>query len=136
MSFSGLNYDAAPDGDGNMKAIPAWGGWASYEHWFSEKWHGNLVAGYQQFDTHQIDYYEIPGPGYSATDSEITAKHYYGLVNVMWDWLPNLILGAEYNYGYKDTFHVGNIDTGEEVLARLEKGRTAQRISFGIFFNF
>ena len=42
----------------------------------------------------------------------------------------------EYNYGYKDTLHVGNIDLGEEVVQRLEKGRAAQRISFGVFFNF
>jgi len=136
VSFSGLNYDAIPDGNGNMKAIPTWGGWASYEHWFSDKWHGNVVAGYEQFDTHRINSYEIPGAGYTATDSEITAKHYYGLVNIMWDWLPNLIMGLEYNYGYKDTVHVGTIDTGEDVLMRLEKGRAAQRVSFGLFFNF
>jgi len=136
VSFSGLNYDAAPDGNGNLKAIPTWGGWGSYEHWFSKKWHGNLVAGYEQFDTHQINSYTISGPDYSATDSEVTAKHYYGLVNVMWDWLPNLILGVEYNYGYKDTLHVGNIDLGDEVVTRLEKGRAAQRVSFGVFFNF
>ena len=94
------------------------------------------MAGYEQFDTHQINSYTISGPDYSATDSEITAKHYYGLVNVMWDWLPNLILGVEYNYGYKDTLHVGNIDLGDEVVTRLEKGRAAQRVSFGVFFNF
>jgi len=32
--------------------------------------------------------------------------------------------------------HVGTIDTGGEVVTRLEKGRAAQRVSFGLFFNF
>ena len=136
VSFSGLNYDAAPDGDGNMKAIPTYGGWASYEHWFGDKWHGNVVAGYEDFQTHRIDSYEIPGPDYQAENSEVTATHYYGLVNVMYDWLPNFVLGVEYNWGKKDTVHQGSIDTGDEVVARIEKGRVAQRISFGVFFNF
>jgi hypothetical protein len=119
-----------------MEAIPTYGGWASYEHWFSKKWHGNVVAGYEDFQTHTINSYEIPGPDYQAHDSKLTATHYYALVNVMWDWLPNLILGVEYNWGKKDTIHQGSIDTGEEIITRLEKGRAAQRISFGVFFNF
>jgi len=136
VSFSGLNYDAVPDGNGNMKAVPTYGGWASYEHWFSDKWHGNLVAGFEKFSSHRINSYEIPGPGFQATDSEIEAMHTYALVNVMYNWLPNLILGLEYNMGNKDTTHVGAIDTGEEVLARLEKDRSARRVSFGLFFNY
>ena len=136
VSFSGLNYDAAPDGNGNMEAIPTYGGWASYEHWFSKKWHGNVVAGYEDFQTHTINSYEIPGPDYQAENSEVKATHYYGLVNVMWDWLPNLVLGLEYNWGKKDTIHQGLIDTGDEIITRLEQGRGAQRVSFGVFFNF
>ncbi len=136
VSFSGLNYDAAPDGNGNMKAIPTYGGWASYEHWFSDKWHGNLVVGWEDFQTHQIEYYEIPGAGFEAEDSEITLDHSYALVNLMYDWLPNLSLGLEYNWGNKDTLHVGNITTDEGAVTRLEKDRDATRISFGLFFNF
>ena len=136
VSFSGLNYDAAPDGNGNMEAIPAFGGWASYEHWFGDKWHANVVAGFSDFNSHSIDSYEIPGPGFQAEDSEIELSHQYALVNVMYDWLPNLILGVEYNWGEKDTLHTGTITTDDEVVNRLEKGRSAQRISFGLFFNF
>jgi hypothetical protein len=136
VSFSGLNYDAAPDGSGNMEAIPTYGGWASYEHWFSKKWHGNIVVGLENFETGTINSYEIPGPDYQATNSTIEANHYYALVNVMYDWLPNLILGLEYNWGNKETVHVGDIDTGTEVLTRLEKDRDARRISFGLFFNY
>ena len=44
--------------------------------------------------------------------------------------------GLEYNWGRKETTHVGSIDTGEEVLSRLERSRNAQRISFGLFFNY
>jgi len=136
VSFSGLNYDALPDGDGNMEAIPTYGGWASYEHWFTDKWHGNLVVGFSDFASHEIDSYEIPTPGYQARNSEVELEHSYALVNVMYDWLPNLVLGVEYNWGEKDTLHVGEITTDDGVVGRLEKGRSAQRISFGVFFNF
>ena len=136
VSFSGMNYDAAPDGNGDLKAIPTYGGWASYEHWFGDKWHANLVAGFSEFDTHVIDSYEIPGPGFQAENSELELSHGYALVNVMYDWLPNLILGVEYNWGKKDTFHTGTVTTDDDVVIGLEKGRSAQRISFGLFFNF
>jgi hypothetical protein len=136
VSFSGLNYDAVPDGNGNMKAVPTYGGWASYEHWFSSKWHGNVVVGLENFNTHTIASYDIPGPGYDATDSEIEADHHYALVNVMYDWLPNLVMGLEYNWGNKDTIHTGAIDVGDEIVTRVAQDRTAQRISFGLFFNF
>jgi len=136
VSYSGLNYDAAPDGAGNIKAIPAFGGWASYEHWFDDRWHANVVGGFSGYRTHEMKSYEIPGPGYTAEDSKIELSNLYGLVNVMYDWLPNLVVGAEYNWGNKDTRHFGSIDTGFDVVPRIEKDRSAQRISFGFFFNF
>ena len=136
VSFSGLNYDAIPDGNGKMKAIPTYGGWASYEHWFGDKWHANIVAGLSEYRSHEVAAYEITGPGYQAENSEIELSYQYALANVMYDWLPNLSMGLEYNWGHKDTLHTGSIDTGEEIVARLEKGRSAHRISFGLFFNF
>lgn len=136
VSFSGFNYDALPNGNGEMEAIPTFGGWASYEHWFSDKWHANLVVGFANFASHEIDYYEIPSPGYQAENSEITLDHSYALINFMYDWLPNLSLGMEYNWGNKDTLHTGNITTDEGTVTRLEKDRDATRVSFGLFFNF
>lgn len=136
VSFSGLNYDAAPDGQGNIEAIPTFGGWASYEHWFSRKWHGNLVLGYSWFKSHEIPEYTIPGPEYAATNSEIKLTHGYGLINFMYDPVPSLTLGAEWNIGEATENHSGTVDTGDATLDGVEKSRVAQRISFGAFFNF
>ena len=136
VSFSGLNYDALPNGNGDLEAVPVYGGWASYEHWFTDQWHGNLVAGFSQFASNEIDAYEIPGPGYVAENGEVELSYNYALVNLMYDWLPNLSLGVEYNWGNKDVLHTGNISTDDGTVDRIEKDRSAQRISFGLFFNF
>lgn len=136
VSFSGLNCDAAEDGGGNIKSIPTYGGWAAYEHFFTPKWHANVVGGFSIFSSHKVAGFSIPGPGYEATDTSIDLNHYYGLVNVMWTPEPALTFGIEWNMGRKTSKFDGVIDTGSEMLASLEKSRTAQRISFGLFFDF
>ncbi len=138
VSFEGLNYDAAPDGDGNIRTIPTIGGWISYEHWLNNKWHANGVFGYSWFKTHSINEYNIPGPGYHAEDSRIRLDHLYVLTNLMFDPTDNLTFGVEYNYGVKQTAHSGHLtdeSTTEEKDA-IDKSRSASRISFGVFFNF
>ncbi len=47
-----------------------------------------------------------------------------------------LTFGIEYNIGEKTSKYEGAIDTGSEVVSSLEKSRMAQRISFGLFFDF
>jgi hypothetical protein len=140
VSFSGLNYDAAPDGTGDIKALDTYGGWAAYEHFFDDQWHINLVGGYSRFQTHRIRQYTIPGPGYEATDSEIDLDFVYGLFNVMWTPIPALTFGVEYNIGEKNSQHEGTIDTNPggtpNIVDKEEKSRTAQRVSFGVFFDF
>jgi hypothetical protein len=136
VSFSGLGYDAAEDGQGDLKAIPTYGGWAAYEHFLNPKWHFNLVAGFSIFSSHKISSFTIPGPDYDATDTSIDLDHTYGLINLMWTPEPALTFGIEYNYGKKTNKYDGSIDTGTETLASLEQSRTAQRISFGLFFDF
>lgn len=136
VSFSGLNYDAAVDGQGDVKAIPTYGGWAAYEHFFTPKWHVNLVGGFSIFDSHKFSSFTITGPGYDATDTSVNLQHYYGLFNVMWTPEPALTFGIEWNMGEKTVKYDGAIDTGSGVLASLDKSRTAQRISFGLFFDF
>ena len=145
VSFSGLNYDAAADGMGNIQAIPTYGGWAAYEHFFTPQWHVNFVGGLSIFSSHKISSFTIPGsgdpddpadPGYDTTDTSIDLDHYYGLFNLMWTPEPALTIGIEYNIGEKTSKYVGAIDTGSEVVSSLEKSRVAQRISFGLFFDF
>jgi hypothetical protein len=136
VSFSGLDYDAAADGQGNVKAIPTFGGWAAYEHFFNPKWHVNLVGGFSIFDSDEFSNFTISGPEYEATDTSVNLQHYYGLFNVMWTPEPALTFGIEYNYGNQRDKYEGAIDTGDEVVASLEKSRDAHRISFGLFFDF
>jgi hypothetical protein len=137
VSFGGMNYDALADGSGNAKAVPTVGGWAAYEHFFTPKWHANLVGGFSSFSSHKVLAFEIPGSdGYSATDTSIDLDHVYGLVNIMYTPQPALTFAIELNIGERTNKYEGSIDTGTETLASLEKSRSAQRISFGLFFDF
>ncbi|TAJ15495.1 hypothetical protein DMA11_00975 [Marinilabiliaceae bacterium JC017] len=140
VSFSGLNYDAAPDGSGNVEAIPVFGGWLSYEKWLSEKWHGNIVLGMSDFSTSEINEFYVEGGKFNVYDGSMDLNHYYGLVNIMYDPFENFTLGVEYNLGYKENVYHGDIvydETGENHDSdRLSKGRNAHRISFGLFYNF
>jgi hypothetical protein len=135
-SYDGYNFDAAPNGNGEIKAIPTFGGWAAYEHYLSKQWHFNLIGGWSNFRAHEIDAYTIPGPGYAATNSKISLDMFYGLVNVMYDPVPNLIFGLEYNYGYKRSKHEGSITTLAGSVTEISQSRPAHRISFGVFFDF
>jgi len=136
VSFSGMNYDAAPDGNGEMKAVPTIGGWISYEHWFSRKWHANLVLGFSDFKTKEISRFYIKGASYVAIHATAQTKMQYVLVNFMWNPIPSVAIGAEWNYGKRTNIYEGTIFTGTGVKNYLEKSRSANRISFGTFFNF
>lgn len=135
-SFGGYNFDAALNAKGEIETIPTFGGWAAYEHYLSKKWHFNLIGGFSLFRTAEIAGYTIPGPGYTAVDSKISLDMLYGLVNLMFDPVPNLILGLEYNYGYKRSTHNGSITTPTVVVTSVDQSRPAHRISFGLFFDF
>jgi hypothetical protein len=135
-SFDGYNFDAAPNGKGEIEAIPTYGGWAAYEHYLTKKWHFNLIGGFSYFRSGEIASYTIPGAGYTATNSKISLDMLYGLVNIMYDPVSNLIFGLEYNYGYKNSTHEGSILTEKGVVTSLSQSRPAHRISFGLFFNF
>ena len=135
-SFDGYNYDAAPNGKGEIKAIPTFGGWAAYEHYLSKQWHFNLIGGWSSFRSGEIASYTIPTPGYQVTNSKISVDMLYGLVNLMYDPVANLIFGIEYNYGYKKSTHKGTITDGANTLSEISESRPAHRISFGVFFDF
>ncbi len=135
-SFGGYNFDAAPNAKGEIETIPTFGGWAAYEHYLDKKWHFNLIGGFSWFRTHEIASYTIPAPAYTAVDSKISLDMLYGLVNLMFDPVPNLILGIEYNYGYKKSIHQGSITIPSGVVSQVDQSRPAHRISFGMFFDF
>jgi len=142
-SFGGMNYDAAVDGLGNVEAIPTYGGWAAYEHFFTPKWHANLIGGFSNFSSHKIAAFNIPAadPSYHADDASIDLVHTYGLINIMYTPQPALTFAIELNIGEKTSKFEGDITLGDDPVndphvESLEKSRTAQRISFGLFFDF
>lgn len=135
VSFDGANYDAAPDGYGNLNTIPSIGGWISYEHWLSKKVHANVVFGITDFMASGIREYYVPGGDFSVTDGSINLEFYYGLVNLLVDPIEGFTFGFEYNIGNKSNNYNGFIDNGTE-NSTIEKSRLAQRISFGIFYRF
>jgi hypothetical protein len=58
------------------------------------------------------------------------------LVLVVWTPEPALTFGVEFSYGKTMNKYDGVIDTGDDMLASPEQSRTAQRVSFGLFFDF
>ncbi len=138
VSFSGMNYDAAPNAIGDMKAIEALGGWVSYEHWFSPQWHTNIVLGYSQFNTNEINKFAFgPDDIYNAFNATASTEVKYFLFNIMWDPIPSVVLGIEWNYGERIDTYEGTILLSPTARAdKVEQSKSANRISFGAFFNF
>lgn len=142
VSFDGLNYDAITTDLGNLSTVPAIGVWLSYEHYFSAKWHSNIVVGFSDFQTDEISEWEIAGegaPGNPIQNTTIGLDHRYLLFNIMFDPTPGLTLGIEYNLGRKEIAYNGTIIDNDDPTvsySTFEQGREAQRISFGAFFDF
>jgi len=136
VSFSGMDYDALGDGQGNLLAVPTYGGWISYEHWFSRSWHANLVLGLSHFKSDPIGAFTIAAPGYPATNTSVETSMQYGLLNLMWDPIPSVVIGLEWNIGNRTNVYEGTIVTEHGAQSRVERSRVANRISFGAFFNF
>lgn len=135
VSFDGANYDAIPDGNGNINAVPAFGAWVSYEHWFSKMIHANIVLGITDFLSDEISDYYVPGGDLSVSNGDVKLDFYYGLINIMVDPFKDFTVGVEYNIGNKENTYSGQINGGT-VNQTIKKARLAQRISFGVFYNF
>ncbi|UXX79094.1 hypothetical protein N7E81_17205 [Reichenbachiella carrageenanivorans] len=135
-SFGGRNYDGVPTGTGSISTAPVLGGWVSYEHFFDSRWHANFVVGISNFLTPEITQLEIGPNDYPATNTKIELDHRYIVVNLMYDPTPGLTLGIEYNLGNRSLIYTGSIDIDGYMTSEITQGRSAQRISFGAFFDF
>lgn len=137
-SFQGANYDATDDGYGNLKTALVSGGWISYEHWLNNVFHFNLVAGVTIFNTPKFkEFYINNGETYLMQDTDVDLSYFYGLVNIMADPFKDFTIGIEYNYGDRSNNYTGNIyQVWPNNLNNFEKTRAANRISFGLFYNF
>lgn len=136
-SVQGNGYDGYPSVGGEFKASPTYGGWTSYEAYYSEKWHGTFVLGYSRFysdDTERIIFgNEILSDATNLVNGNIDNWHYYGIANLMYDPIENMTIGLEMDYGEK-RFDFGGYING--IYTNESRKRDAMRISFGIMYAF
>lgn len=85
--YVGLNVfdDGSIDAEGHLEAIPVYGGFLAYRHWWSESWRSSLAYGYLADDPD-------PGSVPDSTSSEVQSVH----ANVMWSPITPVTFGLEY----------------------------------------
>ena len=86
----GFGLDAAQDGSGDIKALPAYGGYVGFQHFWNEKWSSQVVAGYLAVDN-------SAGQGPTAFHQ----TQYYS-VNAVWSPTSIFSLGLEVLYGHNE----------------------------------
>lgn len=136
-SFGSLNYDAVSTAPGMVSAVNVVGAWLTYEYWISKKWHTNACWGFTDFSSPEVDYWDLDfGPELELYNSTATLDFQYLLANLMFDPMPGLSFGIEYNYGIKSEKFSGELDPTQNTPTNRDKSKTASRISFGAFFSF
>ena len=139
-SVQGFGYDGYPTTRNQIKATPSFGGWASYELFYSPKFHSNFVLGFTQYSLNNVKrvvVYDVIDSGLIIEKGNLDNYHYYGIVNLMYDPFENMIVGVELDYGEKKMSFDGSLDgTFETISIDASKARDAMRISFGILYNF
>ncbi|HSE46355.1 MAG TPA: DcaP family trimeric outer membrane transporter [Gemmatimonadales bacterium] len=83
----GFGLDAAQDGAGDITALPAFGGYVGFQHFWNDKWSSQVVAGILQVDN-------SAGQGPTAFHQ----TQYYS-VNAVWSPTSVFSLGLEVLYG-------------------------------------
>lgn len=135
-SIAGQGYDGFPTNDGRFQATPVYGGWISYEYFFTPTLHGNIVTGYTHFSAQNLSRYLLtpePETPEIHLDGHVQHMHYYGIINLMYDPYERMTIGLELDYGVKDLKADGYVNGTP--LSR-GKARDAMRISFGFMFYF
>ncbi len=88
----GLGLDAAPRSatDQNLKAIPAAGAWAGYQHWWNSSLRSTATYGFFTLDNN-----------FDPTPNPVGTFHQtqYASVNIIWSPIPSIDMGVEYIYG-------------------------------------
>ncbi len=135
-SIAGFGYDGFPTIAGDLDATPSYGGWASYEHFWTPKLHSNFVVGYTRFYTDDVQRFLVDEGDPNnpiVVSGDIDHVHTYGIVNVMYDHFNRMTYGIELDYGQKMLDLNG---TAEGVPIVESQTRDAMRISFGLMFYF
>ena len=91
LSYNAFS-DALLEDSGGLTAIPAWGGFASYQHWWGERWRTNLAVGYANSD--------VPDAlaGLDTVNRRFVSSH----LNLLWSPVPDATFGLEWLYGKRE----------------------------------
>jgi hypothetical protein len=135
-SVQGFGYDGYPNENGNVVAMPSYGGWASYEFYYTPKFYSTLVIGYTRFfsdDTNRFIIVDEPTDETVLINGNIDNYHYYGILNFMHDPMERMTIGIEMDYGFKKLSFDGAADNQ---YVDDQQARDAMRISFGLVYYF
>ncbi|MBE9489505.1 MAG: hypothetical protein IMY67_04370 [Bacteroidetes bacterium] len=137
-SVSGLGFDGFPTINGDFDSTLSYGGWISYEYFFTHKLHSNLVFGYTNYKFENMERFilseELPNDPIDDTlvlDGDYFSSHSYGIINLMYDPFERMTIGLELDYGVKNVDFNGFAD---DEFIDDNKDRDALRISFGFMF--
>ncbi|HET6574422.1 MAG TPA: DcaP family trimeric outer membrane transporter [Fimbriiglobus sp.] len=86
---NGLGLDATFDPANGFRAIPSFGWFAAYEHWWSMTWISNFTYGEDSSDLTDT----LPGNTYERAN--------YVTANIIWLPVERLGFGLEYLYGFR-----------------------------------
>lgn len=76
----------------NIDARPAWGGYAGYQHYWSDHWRSNLLFGYTGIDNGPASYYS------TSPNKEVMSGH----LNLIWEPAKQYRVGLEYMHGHRE----------------------------------
>ena len=132
-SISGLGFDGYRKNDNTFGATPAFGGWISYEYFFTPRIHSNLVFGFTNYDFKDIQEFVISDGQMDEilVQGNFYNSHYYGIINLMYEPFERMTIGLELDYGAKDIRLNG---FANDTFIDNSKSRDAMRISFGFMF--
>ena len=93
---SGLGLDAAPTSTANqnLKAIPAFGVWAAYQHWWAKSLRSTATYGLVRLDS---DFDRQP----QTADQGTYKQTQYASMNLIWSPWPPFDVGLEYMFGHR-----------------------------------
>lgn len=97
-----LNSAAVITPGGNLKVLENYGGYASYRHFWNDRWWSNLTYGYSSVNNSN-----------SQSNSAVHATQWAG-INLMWTPVVNFGIGVEYLYGWRED-NAGDEDTSQRI---------------------
>jgi hypothetical protein len=105
LSFAGqgTGNDAAPSASGELEAIPAFGAFVAYEHWWATHLHSVATYGFVDVDNTSGQ----AGNAYKRT--------HYASLNLVWSPFRLMAVGVEFLYGRRE-----NEDGAEDEARRLQ----------------